>query len=225
VAALLTILGYSLYDTIIVFDRIRENVPRMPRATYSQIMNRSLSEVLMRSLATSVSTLLPILALLFFGGETLKDFAFALAVGVLSGTYSSIFIASPVLMHWKESEPVWRKRRARVKTANDGEVPAYATAAGGAALEVQPEQKPSRGRLTAPEDPERQVGREEFQDMVQNLGLETESGAAATATAAAEPEPEKPDPTADLTPEDLVMKDETTKTPKQRRPRNRRHGR
>src|SRR5207244_1741720 len=105
VAALLTILGFSLYDTIIVFDRVRENVPRMPRAAFSQIVNRSMSEVITRSLATSFSTALPILALLLFGGETLKDFAFALLVGVISGAYSSIFIASPVLTHWKEREP------------------------------------------------------------------------------------------------------------------------
>ena len=72
VAALLTILGYSLYDTIIVFDRVRENVPRMPRAAFSQIVNRSMSEVLTRSLATSFCTLLPVLALLLFGGETLE---------------------------------------------------------------------------------------------------------------------------------------------------------
>src|SRR3954468_5349262 len=85
VAALLTILGYSLYDTIIVFDRVRENVPRMPRAAFSQIVNRSMSEVLTRSLATSFSTLLPVGALMFFGGQTLKDFAFALLVGVASG--------------------------------------------------------------------------------------------------------------------------------------------
>ena len=99
VAALLTILGYSLYDTIIVFDRIRENMPRMPRAAFSQIANRSMSEVLTRSLATSFSTALPILALMLFGGETLRDFAFALLVGVISGAYSSIFIATPVLTH------------------------------------------------------------------------------------------------------------------------------
>ena len=85
VAALLTIMGYSLYDTIIVFDRIRENVPRMPRATFSQIANRSMSEVLTRSLATSFTVLMPVGALLLFGGETLKDFAFALLVGVASG--------------------------------------------------------------------------------------------------------------------------------------------
>ena len=78
----------------------------------------------------------------FFGGETLKDFAFALAIGILSGTYSSIFIASPVLMHWKEGEGVWRARRKRVAAAtNDGHVPAYATAAGGAATEVEIEEQ------------------------------------------------------------------------------------
>jgi SecD/SecF fusion protein len=95
VAALLTILGFSLYDTIIVFDRIRENVPRMPRAAFSQIVNRSMREVIVRSLATTFCTALPIFALLLFGGETLKDFAFALLVGLISGTYSSIFIAAP----------------------------------------------------------------------------------------------------------------------------------
>ena len=108
VAALLTILGYSLYDTIIVFDRVRENVPRMPRAAFSQIVNRSMSEVLTRSLATSFCTLLPVIALLLFGGETLKDFAFALMIGIASGAYSSIFIASPVLTHWKEREGSYR---------------------------------------------------------------------------------------------------------------------
>ena len=105
VAAFLTILGYSLYDTIIVFDRIRENVPRMPRAAFSQIVNRSMSEVLTRSLATSFSTLLAVGSLLVFGGATLQDFAFAMLVGIASGTYSSIFIASPVLTAWKEREP------------------------------------------------------------------------------------------------------------------------
>jgi SecD/SecF fusion protein len=127
VAALLTILGYSLYDTIIVFDRIRENAPRMPRATFSQIVNRSMSEVLSRSLATSLCTLLPVLSLLFFGGETLKDFAFALLIGILSGAYSSIFIASPVLTEWKEREPVYRRRRQLVAEDHGGVVPAYAT--------------------------------------------------------------------------------------------------
>jgi SecD/SecF fusion protein len=125
VAAFLTILGYSLYDTIIVFDRIRENMPRMPRAAFSQIVNRSMSEVLTRSLATSFTTLLAVVSLLVFGGATLQDFAFAMMVGIASGTYSSIFIASPVLTAWKEREPGFARRRERI-AAIDGSVPAFA---------------------------------------------------------------------------------------------------
>jgi len=126
VAAFLTILGYSIYDTIIVFDRIRENVPRMPRAAFSQIVNRSMSEVLTRSLATSFSTLLAVASLLVFGGATLQDFAFAMLVGIASGTYSSIFIASPVLTAWKEREPGFVRRRLRIAEVEGGKVPAYA---------------------------------------------------------------------------------------------------
>jgi len=126
VAAFLTILGYSIYDTIIVFDRIRENVPRMPRAAFSQIVNRSMSEVLTRSLATSFSTLLGVMSLLVFGGATLQDFAFAMLVGIASGTYSSIFIASPVLTAWKEREPGFVRRRLRIAEVEGGRVPAYA---------------------------------------------------------------------------------------------------
>jgi SecD/SecF fusion protein len=125
VAAFLTILGYSIYDTIIVFDRIRENVPRMPRAAFSQIVNRSMSEVLTRSLATSFSTLLGVMSLLVFGGATLQDFAFAMLVGIASGTYSSIFIASPVLTAWKEREPGFVRRRQRIAQV-EGSVPAFA---------------------------------------------------------------------------------------------------
>ncbi|MBA3867338.1 MAG: protein translocase subunit SecD, partial [Solirubrobacterales bacterium] len=125
VAAFLTILGYSIYDTIIVFDRIRENVPRMPRAAFSQIVNRSMSEVLTRSLATSFCTLLAIVSLLVFGGATLQDFAFAMMIGIISGTYSSIFIASPVLTAWKEREPGFIRRRLRIAEVEGG-VPAFA---------------------------------------------------------------------------------------------------
>ncbi len=117
VAAFLTILGLSLYDTVIVFDRIRENVPRLPRATFAQIANRSLSEVLTRSLVTSITTLFAIGMLLVFGGETLTDFAFAMFVGIFSGFYSSLFIATPVLIAWKEREPGYRARAARIKEA------------------------------------------------------------------------------------------------------------
>jgi SecD/SecF fusion protein len=114
VAAFLTILGYSMYDTVIVFDRIRENVPRMPRAAFSQIANKSMSEVLTRSLITGLSTVFLVSMLLVFGGSTLQDFAFAMIVGVASGAYSSIFIATPVLTHWKEREPAYKARRQRL---------------------------------------------------------------------------------------------------------------
>jgi SecD/SecF fusion protein len=221
VAALLTILGYSLYDTIIVFDRIRENVPRMPRAAFSQIVNRSMSEVLTRSLATSLCTLLPILALLFFGGDTLKDFAFALLVGVISGAYSSIFIASPVLTHWKEREELYRRRRARIAAEHGGEVPAYATAAHGVTVDPKGPARPSR-RITSPEDPERGVSQNEFQQMVQDIAHETAPTRVAQKEREPEPEPE-PDVSADASPDDLYLKDDKRERPK--RSRNKRHGR
>jgi SecD/SecF fusion protein len=111
VAAVLTVLGYSIYDTIIIFDRIRENVPIMRRHPYATIANVSLWETIRRSLATTFITLLPVASLLVFGGATLKDFAFALIVGVTSGAYSSIFIAAPLLTIWKEREPEFAKRK------------------------------------------------------------------------------------------------------------------
>jgi SecD/SecF fusion protein len=177
IAAFLTILGFSLYDTIIVFDRIRENMPRMPRAAFSQIVNRSMSEVLTRSLATSFSTGLPVLALMLFGGETLRDFAFALLVGVISGTYSSVFIAGPVLTHWKEREPVYRARRARIMAEHGGVVPAYAVAGpGGAPVDVEPEEGPKqdRRRLTAPEG-DREISREEFEALTRDIDVDDDA--------------------------------------------------
>jgi SecD/SecF fusion protein len=110
VAAVLTVLGYSIYDTIIIFDRIRENVPLMRRSSFATIANISLWETIRRSLATTFITLLPVASLLAFGGATLKDFAFALLVGIGSGAYSSIFIAAPLLTMWKEREPEYRRR-------------------------------------------------------------------------------------------------------------------
>jgi SecD/SecF fusion protein len=111
VAAVLTVLGYSIYDTIIIFDRIRENIPLMKRASFRVIGNVSLWETIPRSLATTFITLLPILSLLLFGGATLKDFAFALFVGIGSGAYSSIFIAAPLVAVFKEHEPEFARRR------------------------------------------------------------------------------------------------------------------
>ncbi len=217
VAALLTILGYSLYDTIIVFDRIRENVPRMPRAAFSQIVNRSMSEVIVRSLATTFSTALPVLALLLFGGETLQAFAFALLVGTISGTYSSIFIAGPVLTAWKEREAVYRRRHASIAAENDGLVPAYATGtASEQAVEQERGRRLKRGqRLTTPDDPEN-VSREEFDALVRDLHddpLPPRGTAVADRTAtkpkaaAPKPKPVTPpsDDSADALPEDTVM--------------------
>jgi SecD/SecF fusion protein len=171
VAALLTILGYSMYDTIIVFDRVRENIPRMPRAAFSQIVNRSMSEVLTRSIATTSCTLMPIIALLIFGGSAgsteLTDFAFALLVGVASGAYSSIFIASPVLTHWKERESQYRHRRERIES-EFGYVPAYATS--GADVEPVPRRVRRTGRLTEP-SPDG-VSAAEFEEMKRDLDLD-----------------------------------------------------
>ena len=112
VVAVLTVLGYSLYDTIIIFDRIRENAPAVGynRRRFDEMTNTSIRQVVRRSIYTSISTLIPITALLLFGESTLSDFAFALLVGIIAGTYSSIFIASPVLSLYK----AWRAGRLRV---------------------------------------------------------------------------------------------------------------
>lgn len=99
VAALLTILGYSINDTIVIFDRLREHIVREDE-TFGNIVNISIKETFARSLFTSVTTLLPLFAILFFGGETLFPFVLALIIGIFFGTYSSIFIAPPVLYSW-----------------------------------------------------------------------------------------------------------------------------
>ncbi|HKG62616.1 MAG TPA: protein translocase subunit SecD [Solirubrobacteraceae bacterium] len=233
VAALLTILGFSLYDTIIVFDRVRENIPRMPSAAFSQIVNRSMSEVVVRSLATSFCTLLPVLSLYFLGGETLQDFAFALIVGTASGTYSSIFIAAPVLTHWKEREPVYAARERRIKERL-GYVPAYATVEQGGPVDVAPAAPRGgrRGGVTTPQDPSQGVSRAEFDDMVANLGIE-EAGRREPAAAAARGNrpaggrrarargEAPPPPATGPAPAD----GEGSDAPKPKKPRNRKHGR
>jgi len=119
VVAILTILGYSLYDTVVVFDKISENVTEdQQRSTYSDLVNLSMNQVLMRSINTSLTSLLPVGSLLFIGSlllgaGTLREFALALFVGIAAGTYSSIFIAAPVLALWKEREDEWQRRRYR----------------------------------------------------------------------------------------------------------------
>lgn len=98
--AVLTLAGYSLTDTVVVFDRIRENLRKDRRAGLFHLVNRSINQVLSRTVVTSTTTLLVVLSILFFGGSVLFDFAFALMVGILVGTYSSIFVASPLLVLW-----------------------------------------------------------------------------------------------------------------------------
>ncbi|OGW75596.1 MAG: hypothetical protein A2Z72_08535 [Omnitrophica bacterium RBG_13_46_9] len=100
IAALLTIVGYSINDTIVVFDRIREDRKLMRKATYPEIINTSINQTLSRTLLTSLTTLVVVLALYFFGGEVINDFAFVMLVGVIVGTYSSVFVASPILIDW-----------------------------------------------------------------------------------------------------------------------------
>ncbi|MBS3974540.1 MAG: protein translocase subunit SecF [Actinobacteria bacterium] len=108
IAALLTIMGYSLYDTVVVFHRMKENTTALVGTTFTRMANTSINQVLVRTINTSVTSVIPVLALLLFGGETLMDFAFALTVGLLIGTYSSIGVASPIYVLWKEREPKFR---------------------------------------------------------------------------------------------------------------------
>lgn len=109
VTAILTVIGFSVHDTIVVFDRIRENLRRMPGISFAKVVNESIIQTLGRSLNTSLTVILVLLTLLLFGGESTKWFIVALLVGVISGTYSSIFNAAPLLVLWDE---LGRKRKA-----------------------------------------------------------------------------------------------------------------
>ena len=109
IAAILTLVGYSMNDTIVVFDRIRENLKLMRRESLSEVVNRSINQTLSRTVLTSGLTFLTVLSLFLFGGEVLHGFSFALVIGILIGTYSSIFIASPMLVAYQD----WRQRRGR----------------------------------------------------------------------------------------------------------------
>jgi SecD/SecF fusion protein len=157
VAAVLTVLGYSIYDTIIIFDRIRENIPLMKRASFRVIGNVSLWETIPRSLATTFITLLPIVSLLVFGGATLKDFAFALLIGIGSGAYSSIFIGAPLVAAFKEREPEFARRRDD-ESAIEGSVGAAlldtpAAAAAEIDAEAEPALAAAAAAVTAPPKP------------------------------------------------------------------------
>jgi len=112
IAAFLTIIGYSLNDTIVVFDRIRENMKLRRKESYREVINRSINECLSRTMLTSLTTMFVALTLYFFGGPVIHDFAFALCFGVIVGTYSSMFIASPILVWWYERRIRDKKRMA-----------------------------------------------------------------------------------------------------------------
>jgi preprotein translocase subunit SecF len=119
VIAILTILGFSLYDTVVIFDKVKENTEStalLGKDTYEGVANYSMNQVLMRSINTSLVVILPIFSLLLFGGATLKDFAFAMLIGVVTGAYSSIFIATPILVILKEREPRYQQLRARLQS-------------------------------------------------------------------------------------------------------------
>ena len=146
VVAFLTILGFSLYDTVVVFDKVKDNQARLGTVrgdTYSLMVNRSLNQVLMRSINTSIVALLPVASLLFvgtyvLGGLALRDFALALFVGLLTGAYSSIFVATPILAWLKEREPKYRalRERAAADLAKAQAVAPVAPVAPGPAVDV-----------------------------------------------------------------------------------------
>lgn len=111
VAALLTLVGYSMNDTIVVFDRIRENRKENPREPLGDLINRSVNQTLSRTILTSGLTLLTALSLLLLGGPVLHGFSLALVIGIIVGTFSSIFVASPILLAWEEARSRWRTQR------------------------------------------------------------------------------------------------------------------
>ena len=113
VAAFLTIVGYSLNDTIVVFDRIRENWRKMSSSKLEEVINRSINETLSRTVITSGTTFVVVLILFIFGGQVIHDFAFALLIGVIVGTYSSMYIAAPILLEWGKQDPLKKKRKHR----------------------------------------------------------------------------------------------------------------
>ena len=119
VAAVLTIVGYSLNNTIVILDRLRENIKFKTRESFENLINISVNQSLSRTINTALTTILPILALYFFGGNILSDFALALFLGMVAGTYSSIFIASPLLLEWNKVFKI-EEKRSKIATKKRG---------------------------------------------------------------------------------------------------------
>ncbi|MBC7229134.1 MAG: protein translocase subunit SecF [Actinobacteria bacterium] len=194
VIAFLTILGYSLYDTIVVFDRVEENANLMARSgriSYADMVNESVNQTLMRSIGTTLTTLLPIITILVFGGETLKDFAFALFLGVLLGAYSSIFVASPLLALWKEREPRYAALREKVEARGAREAILITTPGNAVSAAAGKGQKPAPARE----------------------GAASEAGESAPSEGEARGEKGKPAPAAARKPAPAQRKKATTKGP------------
>lgn len=165
VVAILTILGYSLYDTVVVFDRVEEIENTLgEKETISTIVNRAMNQMLVRSINTSLTSLLPVGSLLFvgsflFGAASLQDFALALFVGIAAGTYSSIFVAAPLLGMWKEREDTWTARRHRLERKQDkpSVIAATAPTGGKEPTRTEPDRVPTGVGVTGapPKPPKR----------------------------------------------------------------------
>lgn len=216
VIAVLTILGYSLYDSIVIFDRVKENADQLTRQskkTYSQMVNDSINQVLVRSINTSLTTLIPIICIVFFGGETLKNFALALFVGVLSGTYSSIILGPPILATWKETEPKYKafRERAEVRKGREEKVtsvqPKAKPAPRPAARRGAPAAKPAAGKAARPATPRPKPA---VQPKEREVG--TAGGVEPEASAAPRPKP-RPKPPAAKAPTSKSQAKSRTKGP------------
>lgn len=212
VAALLTILGYSLYDVVVVFDRIRENAPLMRNARYKDVVNRSVHETLNRSIITGLTAIVPVLLLFIFGGSTLRDFAFALLIGLLAGGISSVLIAAPLAAIWKEHQPEGKKRAAKARKREAKAATNYdADVVDMAVLE--------RAEAAVREDPE--VPTLLRDDTPQEDERAREAAAAAAREAARDDEP--PAAAADTAPDDAQSSD-SKPAPAPPPERQRRHG-
>ncbi len=154
VIALLTILGYSLYDTVVIFDRVTEDTKALTSTsnqTYGEVANHAINEVLVRSISTSLTSLLPVASLLFIGGnllgaETLTDLALALFVGMAIGTYSSIFVATPLLVFLKERQPKYAELRERILARRGGAAAAAVQGAPAGSAPATRRRKPGKKR-------------------------------------------------------------------------------
>jgi preprotein translocase subunit SecF len=146
IAALLTLVGYSMNDTIVIFDRIRENLKIYRRESLETLINKSVNQTLSRTILTSGLTFLTVIALFLFGGQVLNGFSFALVVGILIGTYSSVFVASPIVLFWHNFAD---QRKRKPGAAAGGSRPEVAGPAGGPVSPAKPASSRTAGKPLA----------------------------------------------------------------------------